>query len=132
MSASATGSSAPSSAGRPSRGSGSWRPSRSWASGSTNRTSTAALFVNASAEFGRADDPIHATAAEHKRLVQGYLADLARAAGAEAPEALAGELMMLMEGATVMAHVAGDKAAADKARKAAETLIGKALDAKAA
>ncbi len=29
------------------------------------------MFINASAEFGRCDDPIHAAAAEHKRLVLG-------------------------------------------------------------
>ena len=40
------------------------------------------MFINASAEFAEADDPIHGAAAEHKRLILGYLREQAEAAGA--------------------------------------------------
>ncbi len=85
-------------------------------------------FINASAEFGRPDDPIHGACAEHQQLVQGYLGELAAAAGATDPEALAGQLMLLMEGAIVMRHTAGRRDAAIKARGAAEILVERALD----
>jgi len=38
-------------------------------------------FINASSEFGDKDDPVHATCAEHKHLVLGFVRDLAAAAG---------------------------------------------------
>ncbi len=85
------------------------------------------MFINASAEFARPDDPIHVAAAEHLRLVLAYVRELATDAGAEDADALARELMLLMEGAIVMAHVAGQADAARQARKAAKTLVDHAL-----
>ena len=86
------------------------------------------MFINASAEFARYDDPIHAIAAEHKHLVFGYIRDLATAAGARNPVELAQELMLLREGAIVLTHVTGKVDPARQARKAAEVLIHDALD----
>ena len=86
------------------------------------------MFVNAAAEFARADDPIHATAAEHKRLVLGYVRDLAEAAGARDPMELAQALRLLIEGAIVVAQVSGDTDAAQRARRVAETLLVAAID----
>jgi AcrR family transcriptional regulator len=85
------------------------------------------MFINASAEFGDRDDPIHAAAAEHKRLMFVYVRNLARAAGVTDADDLAGELMLLKEGAIVLAHVAGDRAAARRARAAAEVLVDRDL-----
>lgn len=81
------------------------------------------MFINASAEFKNADDPIHVAAAEHKRLLEAYLLDLAKAAGLKKPERVARQLMLLVSGATVMAHVTGDKAAARQAKEVAEALL---------
>ena len=85
-------------------------------------------FINASAEFGNPDDPIHGACAEHQHLVLGYLTELARQAGAKDPEGLAESLMLLMEGAIVLRHVACRRDAAGKARATAEILVGQALD----
>lgn len=85
------------------------------------------MFINAAAEFGRPGDPIHALAGEHKRLILTYVRGLTEAAGADDPDTLAGSLLLLVEGAIVMAHVAGDKDAAGRARQAAEILIAAAL-----
>ena len=84
-------------------------------------------FINASAEYGRQDDPVHAVAAEHKRLMRAYVRALAAAAGARDADALAGQLMLLIEGAVVMAHVAGERDAARQARLAAEILVARAV-----
>ncbi len=83
-------------------------------------------FINASAEYGDRDDPIHTAAAKHKRLVGAYVRELAEAAGVKGPDALAQGLMLLMEGAIVMAYVADDPNAAANAKKAAGTLIDQA------
>ena len=90
---------------------------------------TGCTFINAAAEFGAADDPIHASAAEHKRLVRSYIRELAEAAGAVDPDALANALNLLIEGAITMAYVAGEKTAAVRARDAAVVLIDAALPA---
>jgi AcrR family transcriptional regulator len=86
------------------------------------------MFINASAEFGDADDPIHMVAAEHKHLVLRYLQDLATATGVSEPGELANELMLLMEGSIVMAYVAGDQQAASRARRTAAKLVFSALN----
>ena len=88
---------------------------------------TGCTFINAAAEYGEADDPIHASAAEHKRLVRSYIRDLAKAADAADPETLANALTLLIEGAITMAYVAGEKDAAQRARAAAAVLIDAAL-----
>ncbi len=84
------------------------------------------MFVAAAAEFHAAEDPIHAMAAEHKRLLLAFLRDLAAEAGARDPENLAQELSLLMEGATALAHVCGERNL-QAARHAAELLIEEAL-----
>lgn len=85
------------------------------------------LFVNAAAEFGAADAPPHRAAAESKHLVGAYLRDLAADAGAADPARLAEELMLLIEGAISLAHVAGRKSAARRAQTVARRLIDDAL-----
>ncbi len=85
------------------------------------------LFINATAEFADQDNPIHAAAAETKRLVLGYVRELAAQAGAQAPQALAIQLVLLLEGATVTAQVTGDRDAIWEGKKAAELLVQAAL-----
>ena len=92
---------------------------------------TGCMFINACAEYGERGDPIHAAAAEHKRLVTAYVRDLAAAAGAPRPAELAHELALLCEGAVVLAHVTGTAESAKHARRAAATLLRDAFDAPA-
>lgn len=81
------------------------------------------MFSNAAAEFAATQDPIHVAASEHKHLMLKYLRELAVKAGAARPRELAAGLMLLMEGAIVMAHVAGERAAAKQARQTALLLL---------
>lgn len=85
------------------------------------------MFINAAAEFGDLSNPIHSTAAEHKRLVRNYLESLAGQAGAAKPRELACQISLLVEGAVVMAHVSGDADAAKSAQAAAVLLLDAAL-----
>ncbi len=85
------------------------------------------LFINAAAEHAPADDPVHVAAGEHKREVRRILERIATEAGAGRPVQLAAQVHMLMEGATVLAQVAGDVGAAAEGRRAAAALIDAAL-----
>ena len=85
------------------------------------------LFIKAAAEYASPEDPIHAAAAESKRLLRAYVRDLAAAAGAVAPRRLAQQLALLMEGATVLAQLSGDPSAARDSREAAEVLLRQAI-----
>ena len=88
---------------------------------------TGCAFINAAAEYGRPDDPIHVAAAAHKRLVRDYVRGIAAAAGARDADVLADALHLLMEGAIVSAHVGGRKGAAKLARRVATLLIERSL-----
>lgn len=81
------------------------------------------MFIKAAGEYPERDNPIHATSAEHKRLIQNYLVDLGRRAGAEDPERLARQLLLLKEGAIVTAHVQGPDGVATEARAMAEAIL---------
>ncbi len=85
------------------------------------------MFINASAEYADPADPIHAAAAEHKRLVLNYIRELAVDAGVPDPDRLAMELTLLMEGATVWAQTTGDTTVAAAAGVAAATLVDRAF-----
>ena len=84
---------------------------------------TGCTFINASAEFADRDDPIHAAAAEHKRLILAYIRRMADASGIDESEELARHLFLLIEGAIVVAYVMDDKDAAQSAKQAAEILL---------
>ena len=86
------------------------------------------MFIKASSEYQDRSHPIHATAAEHKRLVLNYLRKLAKAAGSTDPDGLAQQLLTLKEGAIVLAHLHDPETAAEHARIAAKTLIDQALE----
>ena len=81
------------------------------------------MFIKASAEYQEAKHPIHAQAAEHKRLLYGHILKLAEKSGANDPDTLARQLLLLKEGAIVTAHLGHTKTPALDAKKAAELLI---------
>lgn len=85
------------------------------------------LFINATAEFGGNQEAVRSLAAAHKQQLKDDLAQLAEAAGADDPEALARALVLLVEGSIVVAHVEGRYDAADDAKRAAEVLLASAL-----
>jgi AcrR family transcriptional regulator len=89
---------------------------------------TGCMFINAAAEYGDCNHPIHAVAAEHKRLMTGYVRDLAKSAGAADPDRLARQLYILLEGAIVATQVCSRTDAAADARDAAAILIAAAFD----
>ncbi|MBU2606292.1 MAG: TetR/AcrR family transcriptional regulator, partial [Alphaproteobacteria bacterium] len=85
------------------------------------------MFVKASAEFQDRTNPIHAASAEHKRLLQIYFEQLAVKAGVEKPGELADQLLLLKEGAIIMAHLHDPATVAATARRAANTIVKASL-----
>lgn len=81
------------------------------------------MFIKASGEYPEADHPIHAQAAEHKRLIFTHVRALAKQAGAADPDALARRLLLLKEGAIVTAHLGYTQDPAGDALAAAKLLL---------
>ena len=80
-------------------------------------------FVNAVAELADPAHPAREVARRQKRWMRDYLAGLATAAGLAEPARLAGDLMLLVDGANARVLVEGDLAAAHDARRVAAVLI---------
>lgn len=89
------------------------------------------LFINATAEFADPESPIHAAAAEHKRLFRVYLRELALKAGAAQPDDLVAQLALLMEGAIVTAQFTNNARAGAQAKSAAITIMNQAFESAA-
>lgn len=81
------------------------------------------MFIKASSEYQDRNNPIHQTSAEHKRLLLSYVTELARKAGFADPETLAHSLMLIKEGAIVLAHLLDPRSVAADAAAAAGVLI---------
>lgn len=89
-------------------------------------------FIHAAGEYARKDDPVHLAAAEHKARIQSYLRELAQTAGAASADDVSRQLMLLVDGAIVAAHVSGDVIGARSARNLAEALLVGSLGEKKA
>ncbi|ATW02440.1 TetR family transcriptional regulator [Sphingorhabdus sp. YGSMI21] len=85
------------------------------------------MFIKASSEYQDSSHPIHATAAEHKRLLSLYFTGIARETVARDPESLARQLLVIKEGAIVLAHLRDHKQVIADAKAAAASVIDAAL-----
>jgi AcrR family transcriptional regulator len=86
-------------------------------------------FQNAAVELADRTHEAHAAVIENKRGVHAYLRSLAQDAELHAPDALASQLAVLVEGAIVAAHVGGTPSPVVAARSAAATLVAGAARA---
>ncbi|WP_171166698.1 TetR/AcrR family transcriptional regulator [Streptomyces sp. I05A-00742] len=78
-------------------------------------------FVNSYGELGAAHPGVAAAARSHKDAFRRYLAGLV--AGAGAPDALTGQILLLAEGAITTAAISGSPEPALHAREAARVLL---------
>lgn len=83
------------------------------------------IFVNAAMEFPLMHEPAHVLASQNKRAVEDILYELAVAAQAQDPRALAQELCLVMEGTYVTRQVTGNKRTVDIARRIAKLVVDK-------
>ena len=80
-------------------------------------------FINAAGEIGDANTPIRAVAKEHKLKLLHFLRELAKEYGADNPNELATEFLILIDGAITVALVMGNKQAARDAKQIARKLL---------
>ncbi|HYG90298.1 MAG TPA: TetR/AcrR family transcriptional regulator [Azospirillum sp.] len=80
-------------------------------------------FINTMVEFRDTDHPGRAIAERHTRAVRERLRGLAAEAGARDPDALAGHLLLMMQGAYAGGRTLGPEAAARAIPSAAAVLI---------
>lgn len=81
-------------------------------------------FQASASEFPALDHPAHRAALAHKELVRARLRELAARAELRAPEELADQLMLLIDGAWVLARMYGPDSPAASLVPAADALIG--------
>jgi AcrR family transcriptional regulator len=81
------------------------------------------MFINAIGEYSEKDSPIRDVSKQFKQLIRDYIKTLCVEAGAEAPDALADQLALILEGAIVTAQVSQNPKAAQTAKDAAAVLI---------
>ncbi|HKW53620.1 MAG TPA: TetR/AcrR family transcriptional regulator [Stellaceae bacterium] len=84
-------------------------------------------FTNAATEFPEVDHPARKIAEANKRELQRRLRDLAAAAGARRPAALADQLVLLFEGAYTTAQTFGADGPAKVVAEAADALVAARL-----
>jgi len=83
-------------------------------------------FIRAHAE-AHAEDTVKAVCDEARSWMRGQFAELAREAGAPAPQSLAAQLVLLYDGTAVAAQMDRDPTAASSARKAAALMLDTAV-----
>jgi hypothetical protein len=91
-----------------------------WLAGAGSR---GCAFINSFAELGVVDREVAAAARDHKQAVLRYLTELAENLRVADPAALAGQLLLLVDGAITVAAISGDPGAALRARTAAQSLV---------
>ncbi|WP_204150160.1 TetR/AcrR family transcriptional regulator [Leptolyngbya sp. CCY15150] len=80
-------------------------------------------FINSSVELVDPEHPGYQVAIEHQQALYGYILHLVQAAELDSPDAVAEQLLLLMEGAIVVAMMRRSPAAATHAKTAAAMLI---------
>lgn len=81
------------------------------------------VFLAASTDYPDPAHPVRLACKQHKAAVRAYLAELARDAGHARPDALAGQLLLLIDGAICARTLQDDRRAGSRARQAAAVLI---------
>jgi len=83
------------------------------------------FFINVSGEYSDLEDPVHQQCLRHKENIGALIKTQVSTLdiNADNVEALTDSLCLLKEGAIVLAHVQGDRRAAQKAKLTVEILI---------
>lgn len=82
-------------------------------------------FINTAGETGDPQAPVRLVAKEHKEKLLEFVKEICQQYGAADPDALARQLLVLIDGAITVAHVLGDFNSADSAKEVMRTLLVK-------
>lgn len=99
-----------------------------WAGGDSF---TGCTFINASAEFPRREDPIHVACTHHKKLVTQFIEELISDLPVDDSRTVARQIALLVEGAIVTAHTAGDVSGIPLAKETARQVLSGYADLRA-
>lgn len=88
---------------------------------------TGCAFINAAAEHTKGEPWIREIAAGHHRLVLARLAEEACAAGAQSPDLLARQVLLVLDGAMAAMMVSGDAAVLDVATHSLRAILAQQL-----
>lgn len=80
-------------------------------------------FINASVELANPEHLGHRVALEHQQSIYRYILSLAQSAEVSSPEQLARQILLLVQGAIIVAMMEGSWSTASQAKKAAAILI---------
>ena len=80
-------------------------------------------FINTSGETGDPEDPVRQVARQHKQKLLDFVLKLCTEHGVQDPQALARQLLILIDGAITVALITGNPDAADDAQSVARTLL---------
>lgn len=84
-------------------------------------------FINTAGEVGDPQHPIRLIAKLHKQKLLEYTFELCERLAVADPEALAKQLLLLMDGAITVARVMGDHSSADSAKSVAQLVLEQRL-----
>jgi AcrR family transcriptional regulator len=84
-------------------------------------------FINAAAEFPDANSPVREVVARHRAWFRSTLRDLAAAAGAPEPDAVAASLVLLRDAALVGGYLDGGENVRESFVRAAGIVLGREL-----
>lgn len=84
-------------------------------------------FINTAGEVGDPQHPIRLIAKLHKQKLLDYTFELCEQLAVVDPEALAKQLLVLMDGAITVARVMGDHSSADSAKAVAQLVLEQRL-----
>ncbi|MBE9029840.1 TetR/AcrR family transcriptional regulator [filamentous cyanobacterium LEGE 11480] len=85
-------------------------------------------FINSTVELVNPEHPGYQIALQHQQAIADYVLELVKADGQPYPEALTQQLLILIEGAIIVAMMQGNPAAALSAKQAAATLLSTRLE----
>ncbi|MFZ4835353.1 TetR/AcrR family transcriptional regulator [Rouxiella sp. Mn2063] len=85
-------------------------------------------FINSAGETADPHHPVRVIAKEHKVNILRFITRLAEKAHAKTPQALANQLLVLIDGAITVAMLMGNPAAADDAKETAKVLINSQIN----
>ena len=81
------------------------------------------MFINASAEYPRRDDPVHVVCASHKKLLTQFIEELLGELRLDNSHEVARQIMLLLDGAVVTAHTTCDRSGIALAKETTRQLL---------
>ncbi len=97
-----------------------------------NDTFAGCMFINASAEYPRRDDPVHVACTSHKKLLTQFIEELLGELRLDNSHEVARQILLMLDGAVVTAHTACDRSGIQLAKETVRRLLDTYVDERTA